>query len=122
MKSTPKRGNTLTKIVATKINKPKTIEPKKLKSITSAPYENAKKQAGKVASKKDIEYFTKRNERSIPERSLSKNPLSVSALNNKKGVASRLIPTPQKPSMLNKIENKLISKKKKAEGWTPRHK
>jgi hypothetical protein len=118
----PQTGKTLTRVVATKINKPKTIETKKAKSITSAPYENAKKQAGYGASKKDIEYYTKRNERSIPERSLSKNPLSVSVLKNKKGVVSSLIPASQKPSMLNKIENKLISKKKKAEGWTPRHK
>ena len=110
------------KVVRKTAPMPKTIEPKKLKSITSAPYENAKKQAGNVASKKDIEYFTKRNERSIPERSLSKNRLSVSPLRTREGVLSRLIPASQKPSMLNKIENKLISKKKKAEGWTPRHK
>lgn len=36
MKSKPKRGNTLTKIVATKINKPKTIESKKVSNLESA--------------------------------------------------------------------------------------
>ncbi len=36
MKSKPKRGNTLTKIVATKINKPKTIESKKVTNLESA--------------------------------------------------------------------------------------